>query len=42
MAKYAVFDFVELFYNLKSCHGDNGNLLSMDSEKNCFEELRGV
>ncbi|MFT7653933.1 MAG: putative transposase [Candidatus Azotimanducaceae bacterium] len=40
--KYDVFDYIELFYNPKGRHGNNGNLSPMDYEKNYFKELTGV
>jgi len=40
--KHDVFDYIELFYNPKWRHGNNGNLSPMDYERNCFKELAGV
>ena len=40
--KHDVFDYIELFYNPKRRHGNNGNLSPMDYERNYFKELAGV
>lgn len=40
--KQDVFDHIELFYNPKRRHGNNGNLSPMDYERNYFKELAGV
>jgi transposase InsO family protein len=40
--KHDVFDYMELFYNPKRRHGNNGTLSPMDYEKNYFKELAGV
>jgi putative transposase len=37
-----VFDYIELFYNPKRRHGNNGNLSPMDYERNYFKELASV
>ena len=40
--KHDVFDYIELFYNPKRRHCNNGNLSPMDYEINYFKELASV
>jgi len=40
--KQDVFDYIELFYNLKRRHGNNENLSPVAFENNYFNKLRSV
>lgn len=37
-----VFDYIEMFYNLKSRHSFNNGLSPVEYEKRCFQRLLSV